>query len=186
MSGHIVASDSLEGTQQSRKVNEYFVQIKNTVYTKTMKTSLLRFLAAAKPAAKNGIWAKSKAHRIQVFSFPVDNPLICPSASSGSGSGSSGSGTTDQLKNLVDIGADTFQGVAVWHIRGTDVSVDPTGKTSEAQLDFLVSQDHFLPYVFSVTVVDPSQNITVVQKQVLTQFGKKVSVKAPKVGSSKP
>jgi len=168
MKAKITASDTLEGTQQSTKVKESIVQIKNKVWLKSAK--------------KNAKWTKSKAKVVTVLSIQVTNPLLCPSGASGSGT--SGSSPTDQLKNLVNLGPETFKGVSVWHIQG--ILIDASGQTPPATLDFLVSQDHFLLYVYSVTVVDPTQQVTLVQKQVLTNFGKKIIVKAPKVGSKKP
>jgi len=175
MTAHVTGSDVLLGTSQSRKVNEYITQIKNTIYIKPTT------------GTKKGTWTKSKSQQLQVFSFPIGNPLLCSATTGGgSGSGSGSTTTSDQLKDVVNLGGDTFQGIKVWHVRATDVSVDANGQTSQAQLDFFISQDHFLPYKFTVTVADSTQNITVVQSQVLTKFGKKVTVKAPKIGSRTP
>ncbi len=130
-------------------------------------------------------WKRAKGNTYKVVGFTIENPLICPDAAGGDDSGS-GSDTSDQLKDLVNLGPETFQGTAVWHIRATNVSVDPQGQTSEATYDFLIGQKPFLPYVFSVTASDPENSVTLVEKQILTQFGKKVQVKAPKVGSKTP
>jgi hypothetical protein len=86
----------------------------------------------------------------------------------------------------VNLGPSKFQGNDVWHVRATDVSVDAQGQTTEQTLDFLIGQKPFLPYVFSVTLNDTQSNTTLVEKQILTKFGKKVQVKAPKVGSTTP
>ena len=168
MKGNASASDTLEGTSQSRKLKEKFIQVKTKTFINSTSTKKR--------------WAQQKGTRFTVFSFPIDNPLICTTDTGGTGSG----GTTDQLKDLVNLGPSTFQGTAVWHVRATDVTVDAQGQTSEQTLDFLIGQKPYLPYVFSVTVTDPQSNATLVEKQILTKFGKKVQVKAPKVGSTTP
>ena len=172
MKGTASASDTLEGTSQARKLKENFIQVKARTWLKSTATKKR--------------WKRQSGNRFTVFSFPIDNPLICSSSSGGSGSGSGSSGATDQLKDVVNLGPSSFQGTPVWHIQATDVTVDAQGQTSEQKLDFLIGQKPYLPFVFSVSLNDPQNNVTLVEKQILTKFGKKVQVKAPKEGSTKP
>ena len=157
-------------TSQKRSVDYYLVQYGTKNFTKSAK--------------KNSTWKSSTATKAEAFGFSTDNPLACPNASS-SGSGSGGS--SPQIKDVVNLGPESFHGVQVWHVRATQVTVDSqTGDTSDAQLDFYISQDHFLPYGYNVSVADAKTNITLGLSQRLTKFGKKVTVTKPKPGSKKP
>jgi hypothetical protein len=171
----VTGKETLEGTTQSRSNNFNLIQVKNSYYKKGKST-------------KN-VWKKSTATAAAVFTFPVDNPLSCPNASSSSGSGSgSGSTTpTTQIKDLTNLGPDTVAGVSVWHIQATEINVDPTtGATTQALLDYYVGQAHPLPYKYLATVNDTTNGIKLVFQQLLGKFGEKVTIKAPTVGSSKP
>ncbi|HEX6507736.1 MAG TPA: hypothetical protein VF221_08910, partial [Chloroflexota bacterium] len=134
-------------------------------------------------------WTKVKASAAAAFTFPVDNPLVCPNASSGSGSGS-GSGSSSsgpQIKDLTNLGPDTIAGVSVWHIQATEVDTDPTtGQTTQATIDYYLGQQHPLPYKYSATVDDTANGIKLVFQQLLNKFGEKVTISAPKIGSTKP
>lgn len=168
---HITAKESLEGTSQSKKLSYDFIQIKNTYWKKAKAT--------------HNKWTKTKAAKTAAFSFTTDNPLICPSASSGSGSGSSNGNS--QLKNLLNLGPETVNGVSVWHIQATEVDVDPqSGQTTNATLDYYLGQHYPFPYKYSASIDDPKGGITLVFKQLLSKFGEKVTITSPKVGGAKP
>ncbi|MDQ2745248.1 MAG: hypothetical protein M3Z66_23530 [Chloroflexota bacterium] len=168
---HVRGTDTQVATSQKRSVNYYLIQYGSKFFTKSGK--------------KNSTWKTSTASKSLAFSFSTDNPLACPNASSSSGSGSGGS--SPQIKDVVNLGPESFHGVQVWHVRATQVTVDSaTGNTSDAQLDFFISQDHFLPYGYNVSVADAKTNITLGLSQLLTKFGKKVTVTKPKPGSKKP
>ena len=163
-------TDTQLSTSQKRSVDYYLVQYGTKIFTKSAK--------------KNSVWKSSTASKSLAFGFSTDNPLACPSAgSSGSGSG----GSAPQIKDVVNLGPESFHGVQVWHVRATQVTVDSqTGTTSDARLDFYISQDHFLPYGYNVSVADAKTNVTLGLSQVLTKFGKKVTVTKPKPGSKTP
>ncbi len=165
----VSAKDTFAGSTQSRSFKGKFIVVKSKAWLKAKLTK--------------SVWKKIKISQVKVFGFTIDQPLVCPSSPSNSGSGSS---TTTQLKDLVNSGPETFQGVPVWHLHGTEVSINAQGATSEAALDFLVGQQAFLPYVLTVTVDDSTNHFTITQKQILTHFGERVSIKAPKVGSKTP
>ncbi len=168
---HVRGTDTQVATSHKRSVNYYLVQYGAKFFTKSAK--------------KNSTWKSSTATKAQAFGFSTDNPLACPNASSSSGSGSSGS--SPQIKDVVNLGPESFHGVQVWHVRATQVTVDSqSGNTSDAQLDFYISQDHFLPYGYNVSVADTKTNVTLGLSQLLTKFGKKVTVTKPKPGSKKP
>jgi hypothetical protein len=169
------AKDALLGTAQKATAKYDMIEKKSTTWKKNLQ-------------GKKRVWAKVKRSKTNVFGqFTIDNPLACPTTSSGGGSGTgNGSGGTDQLTNLVNLGPATYHGVQTWHLQGTDISTDAQGNTSQANLEFYISQSHALPYGYRVTVADASQNLTLVFDQYLWQFGKKVTVPTPKVGSSKP
>ncbi len=167
----VTGKETLEGTTQSRSNNFNLIQVKNSYFKKGKST-------------KN-VWKKSTATAAAVFTFPVDNPLSCPNASSSTGSGSTT--PTTQIKDLTNLGPDTVAGVSVWHIQATEINVDPTtGATTQALLDYYVGQAHPLPYKYLATVNDTTNGIKLVFQQLLGKFGEKVTIKAPTVGSSKP
>ncbi len=162
--GHITASDTNEQSSQVRRVSLAVVVVKTKVYIKGKVTK--------------SKWLHLKTAQAKVYGLPIANqqPLVCPNAA---GSGSNSGGST-QIKDLQNLGPDTSHGASVWHIRATEIFSD----NSTAQLDFLISQKSFLPYVFTVNaVVDPKNNVNLTQTQTLSKFGEKVSVKAPRVGT---
>jgi hypothetical protein len=169
----VTGKETLEGTSQSKSSNFNLIRVKNAYYMKSKST-------------KN-VWKKSTAKATAVFSFPIDNPLVCPDARTGSGSGSGSGSTNTQVKDLTNLGPDTVAGVSVWHIQATEIDVDPTtGQTTQALLDYYVGQQHPLPYKYLATVNDTVNGIKLVFQQLLGKFGEKVTIKAPKIGSSKP
>lgn len=171
----VTGKETLEGTTQSRSSNFSLIQVKSSYYKKAKST-------------KN-VWKKTTAKNAAVFSFPVDNPLVCPNSTSGSGSGSgSGSTTpTTQIKDVTNLGPDTVAGISVWHIQATEIDIDPqTGATTQALLDYYVGQAHPLPYKYLATVNDTTNGVTLVFQQLLGKFGEKLTIKAPTVGGTKP
>lgn len=170
------AKDALLGTAQKATAKYDMIEIKGSTWKKNLK-------------GKKHVWTKVKRSKTYVFGqFTIDNPLECPSTSSGggSGTGNGSGGGSDQLTDLVNLGPATYHGIKTWHLQGTDVSTDAQGNTSQANLEFYISQSHALPYGYRVTIADATQNLTLSFEQYLSQFGKKVTVKAPKVGSRKP
>lgn len=166
LNAHVVGKDTKLVEAQTQTVDARFIVIKNRAFEKAKAT-------------KNK-WKAIKVAQVKVFQFiTIDQPLICPSSSSTSGG--SGSGGNVSIKDVVNLGPSTFNGKAVWHLRATEVAIDSTGAEQDAQLDFLVSQKGYLPYVFNLTQTDPAHGVTLSQKQTLTKFGKKVTIKAPKV-----
>lgn len=165
---HLVGTDKLEGTSQVKKLNAYYVQIGKKAWELS-------------PQETHKVWKQVKLSKMSNLSLTIDNFLACASSSSSS-SGSGGS----SLKDLTNLGPDTFQGIAVWHVRGTLVISDGSGNTSDAQVDFLIGRDHYLPYVYQVSATDTQNNITLNEKQTLTKFGEKLNITAPKVGTAKP
>ena len=158
----VTAKDTSLKNKQSKSASVRFVVIKNQGYYKV----------------KGAAWKKIKPSNITVYSIPIEQPLICQSSSSGS-SGSGSSSNNTQIKDVTNLGPDTFQGIPVWHIRATEVNTDTNGTQSEATLDFLISQKGSLPYVLSFKAVDTQQKVTITQKQTLTKFGEKLTIKAP-------
>lgn len=168
----VKATDSVPGTSQATTRHFKFIQKGKNYWRRQLVND-----------SSHHQWRKVKASAVAPFGFSLDNPLACtPSSSGGSGSGSG----SDVLKDPVNLGPVTYHGVKTWHVQVTEVSTDAQGNSSEAKLEFYISQDHFLPYGYRVTIDDPTQNITLTFEQVLTQFGKKNTIPTPKVGSTKP
>jgi hypothetical protein len=164
----VKGTDSVPGTAEKKTYHYKFIQKKKNYWK--------RQLVNDKTHKK---WTKSTNNNVTMGLF--DNPLSCTAgSSSGSGSGDTA------LKDLLNLGPVTYHGVSTWHLQGTEVSTDANGNTSNALLEFYVSQDQFLPYGYKVTIDDTTQNVHLVYEQVLTQFGKKVTVPTPKIGSTTP
>ncbi|GAC1513763.1 MAG: hypothetical protein NVS2B16_19370 [Chloroflexota bacterium] len=161
---HVTAKDVRQAQTTSLKVK--FIVVKK--------------LAFKKGKATKNKWAKIKPSQVKVFGITVDQPLNCATAPATSGG--SGSSNNVSIKDVVNLGPGTFNGEAVWHLRATEVATDATGAQQSAQLDFLISQKGSLPYVFSLTEADPTHNVTLSQRQTLTKFQEKITIKAPKVG----
>lgn len=171
MKMHVKASAALQGTSQKNKATLDFVQVKASTLAKGKSTK--------------GVWKKVNAQQIAIYGFPfaIENPLVCPSSSSsGSGTGSGG-GVQDQLKDVQNMGPETFQGHQVWHVHFTDVRSTSQGDVFTFPVDVLIDQQHFIPYVFAQTIDDTQDNAVITEKQVTTKIGEKVKVKLPKAGS---
>ncbi len=167
LKGHLLATDTLEATSQVKKLNVSFILIKKKAFEKSKSTK--------------GRWKKGVYKSYTDLGASADNLLLCPSTASSSGSGSSSS---SQLKNLVDLGPSTFQGVSVWHIQGTEVGTDASGQPVSGTLDLYISQDHYLPYLSTYT--QNTNGVALVQKEIMTKFGEKLKIRAPKIGSKTP
>lgn len=166
----VTGKDTLVATKQSRSFKGQFVQIKTKTWEKAKSTK--------------SKWKTVNGNNVTVLGFPapVQNPLLCPSSSSsgGSSSGSSGSSSgSDQIKNLINGGPSTFKGVSVWDIKGTDVHIDAQGNTYNIPFDFLISQTGYLPYSYTQTLTDTTNHVILIEKQIMTKFGEKVTVKKP-------
>ena len=174
MKGQVAATDTLEGTSQKTSYKASFIWINKKAWVKSKAT--------------HQRWAKSKATitPLQGFTLNFQTDIFpLPCGGTQFARLSKPQQTSPQIKDLVNLGPDTFQGIAVWHIRFVIPQTDTAGQTYDVQYDLLISQDHYLPYVQTVTIaLDPQT--TLVNKSVLTKFGAKVTVKKPKIGSTKP
>jgi len=174
MKGQVTGSDTLEGTSQKTSYKASFIWINKKAWVKSKAT--------------HQRWAKAKATITPFTGFPLNFqteifPLTCTGTQAARLS--QPQQTSPQIKDLVNLGPDTFQGIAVWHIRFVIPTTDTTGQTLDVQWDLLISQDHYLPYVQTETIpLDPQTSLIV--KLVMTKFGAKVTVKKPKIGSTKP
>jgi hypothetical protein len=174
MKGQVTGSDTLEGTSQKTTYKASFIWINKKAWVKSKAT--------------HQKWAKSKATITPFQGFTLNFQTdIFPLPCGGTALAvlSRPQQTTPQIKDLVNLGPDTFQGIPVWHIRFVIPQTDTSGQTYDVQYDLLISQDHYLPYVQTVTIaLDPQT--TLINKSVMTKFGNKVTVKKPKIGSTKP
>lgn len=170
LKAHVTAKASLAGTAQSQSSDFYLIQVKKNYFRRSKST--------------HNVWQKAKAKQVAPYGFTVDNPLPCPNTA-GSSSGGSGS-PSSQIKNLVNLGPTTVNGVSVWHIHAIDVEVDSTGATLELPVDWYVSQDHSLLYKYTSSVNDTNHNEKATFTLGLSKFGEKITIKSPKLGSSKP
>lgn len=168
--GHVEAVDTVSGTSQKTKLKYSVIEVKNKYFAKTSST-------------KNKWIEIKKAKNIPPFAPDTGAILICTTAGVSTG----GSGSTDQcqLKDLVNLGPGSVSGTSTWKLQATEVCVSGT-TSSEATLGFEIAQNNFLLLVESVSVDDTADNITEQFKRVRSNFGLKVNVKKPKVGSSKP
>jgi hypothetical protein len=169
----VTSKEAITGTAQSKSTNFNLIQVKNAYYKKAKST-------------KNK-WQKVKASQATAFTFTIDNPLACPDETASSGTGSDSGSPSSAIKNLTNLGPETVNGVSVWHVQATEVDVDATtGATTQALLDYYIGQQHPFPYKYTATVNDTQNGIKLVFTQLLTKFGEKLTIKAPKVGSTTP
>ncbi|HEX8918101.1 MAG TPA: hypothetical protein VF898_06340, partial [Chloroflexota bacterium] len=143
---------------QKSSLNAQAVVIKNSAWIKDKST-------------KN-VWKKVSASTVTNL---VDNPLDCSSSSS-SGTGTS----TVQAKDPVDLGPDTVNGTAVWHIQ---ISLIDTSSSQTATADYFIGQKDSLPYKELIAVQDPTNSLNETYTLLLTRFNEKLTIAKPKVGS---
>lgn len=165
LKGHVSAKDTIETTSKVSTLSVNFIIVKNTAYQRSKST-------------KNK-WRKTSAAAFTQLGISADNLLLCPSSQSGSSSGSSGGNS--QFKDLVNLGPATFQGHAVWHIRATETSTGSSGQPANGTFDLLLDQSRYFPYESTYSQTD--QGVSLMQKQVLTKFGEKLSISAPRVAT---
>lgn len=164
LKGHLSARDTQEATNKVSELSLNFIVVKKAAYQKSKSTK--------------GQWKKISAKLLaKDFGISADNVLLCPSSSSSSGGSSSGNNST--IKNLVNLGPATFQGHTVWHIQATEVSTDSSNQQVQGTLDLLIDQARYVPYEIMYTATN--QGVTQIQKQILTKFGEKLTIKAPKI-----
>lgn len=172
---HVTGKDKILGTSQTKTVNFQFEQKKTTTWKKDLRTKGAH------------TWKKVKASAVVPYGLiSIDNPLACPSSSTGGSGGSGGSNGTDTLKDPINLGPLTYNGYAVWHVRATEISTDSQGNTQEATLEFFITRDHFLPVGYKVTVNDPDHNITETFEQRMKAFGTKVTIPVIHAGATTP
>lgn len=164
--GHVSAKDTLEATKKVNTLSVDFVIVKKNAYQRSKST-------------KNQ-WKKTAQSNFSQLGISADNLLLCPSSSSGSSGSGSGN---NQFKNLVNLGPATFQGHAVWHIQAREVTTGSSGEPVKGTFNLYIDQKHYLPYEQAYSQTD--QGVKLNQKQILTKFGEKLTIKAPKVAQAK-
>lgn len=165
LKGKLTATQTLEGTSQSSTVNEQYVQIKKKNWVKKAKQ-------------KHFNKVKVIQVKIQVFgNYQVQQPLNCTAQPQ---LRAAQTGTTT-IKDLKNEGPDVFNGIPVWRISGVEtITIDTQGNTLDIPFYFLISQDHYFPYVYGQSINDTQDHATLNNKQVLTKAGEKVTVKTPR------
>lgn len=168
-------TETLAGTSQKKTQSMKYINIGKNYWIKDRAT--------------RGKWAKSTAKKAVVFGYSPSNPLTCngaPQPSSGSGSsGSSNAGPV--IKNLENLGPASLAGKQMWHVQATGLYTDPTtNQTMPIVYDWLISQDHQVIYSYTIQVSDTGSQFKLILTETYSNFGKKITVKAPKVGSTKP
>jgi len=168
MLGQLTATDTVTGTNQNQKLKYSFVQFNKKFFIKDSQH-------------KNK-WAKVAYAKYPLSSFTptVDAELLCSTATGGGGGGDTGGGC--QSADLVNLGPDKLGTADVWKLEMTLVCSDGTGAT----VDFLVTQSDFLLVQEVYLIKDEQTGITITLTRTRTDFGTKVSIKKPKVGSKKP
>lgn len=166
------ASRSIPGTKQSTTHTFNVIEYKNSVFWKYKKT-------------KNR-WQRVKPNKATNFGlgFLPENPLVCPSVTSGGGTG--GSSPTFQAKDLTIVGPGTVKGVSVWHLHETLVQVDAQGNTSDLPVDFYIGQKNNLLYRDVLSFSDSSQGVSGAITTTRSKFGEHIKIAKPRVGSAKP
>lgn len=173
MAGTVSGARVVSGTSQQSKVHYKFVEKKN----KAWKRNLL---------GRSHKWARSKSSSVEspfksdIGPGLVTNPLACAPLPPDQAN------IDESLKDLVNLGPDTYNGSAVWHIQGTVIVTDASGTTTDYTADFLVTQDQYLLVDQTITFQDASQGVSIVSGEQLSKFGTKWKLSIPKVGSTRP
>jgi hypothetical protein len=172
LSARVTAKQSVPGTQQSSTHTFTLIQYKNKIFWKTKKTKQT--------------WQPTKSATVTNFGygFLPEFPLICPNLGTGTGTGQNC--PTEQPENLTNVGPDTINGIAVWHLHLVNVEVDCQGNTSQLPEDIYIDQSKNLIYKDVLSFSDESQGVTGALSTILSKFGEHITIKAPKKGSAKP
>jgi hypothetical protein len=169
--GHVTGTDTVLGTSQKTKLKYSVIEFKNKYFAKSS-------------SSKNKWSAIKKVANIPPFAPDTGAILICSTSGSGS-SGGSGSTSQCQIKDLVNLGPGSIQGTATWKLQAIEVCISGTD-TTQATLGFEIEQKNYLLLVESVAVDDTTNNVQETFRRERSNFGLKVSVKKPVIGSTKP
>ncbi|HCG01339.1 MAG TPA: hypothetical protein DEV93_12435 [Chloroflexi bacterium] len=173
--GHVAAVDTVEGTSQKTTLKYSVIQFNGNYFERASET--------------HNKWAKMKTAKAnQLFAPDTGALLICSTAGTGSsgGSGSSGgTGTQCQIKNMVDLGPGTIAGTDTWNVQADYFCASGT-TTSDETLGFQIAQHSYLLLEESISVDDTVNNIQLQFQRYRTNFGVKVTIHKPKIGSKLP
>jgi hypothetical protein len=168
---HVKGTDKVTGTNQKQTLTYSVIEYKGRYYEKAKST-------------KNK-WKQLKSNQAPAYAPDTGAILFCQtSGSSSSGSSSSGGGC--QLKDLLDTGPAKVSGNATWKISGTEVCIASDGSEQDAALTFQIGQTSDLLFVEAYKIVDPANKVTLNFQRNRSNFGGKITVKKPKVGSTSP
>lgn len=170
--GHVTGTDTVLGTGQKTKLKYSVIEVKNKYFAKSKST-------------KSKWTAIKKVANIPPFAPDTGAILICSTSGGSSGSGGSGSADQCQIKDLVNLGPGSINGTSTWKLQATEVCISGTD-TTQATLGFEIAQKNYLLLVESVAVDDTTNNVQETFRRERSNFGLKVSVKKPVIGSSKP
>jgi hypothetical protein len=92
----------------------------------------------------------------------------------------------DKITGLTDVGADTVNGLAVWHLHGTYVAAVDSTHTVNGTIDYYIGQADSLPVEIKAHVESTALNLLEDLNQQMTNFGEPLSIQPPTVGSTTP
>jgi hypothetical protein len=154
---HITGTLSALGKAQ--KQNEYDIQIKKQLWVKSAKT--------------HNTWQKAKPGTTASSVATSSDPLSLKSA-------------TVKISGLKVTGSSTVGDVSVWQVQGTVTDKSDPKQVLKGKITLLIAQDTNLPYELDETINDTKDGIQLSGKIAFSNFGEKLSIKAPKVGSTTP
>jgi hypothetical protein len=171
---HVSAVDTVEGTSQKTSLKYSVIQFKGKYFERANET--------------HNKWATMKTTKANQLFAPDTGALLICSTTGGSTGGSSGSGGTTpqcQIKNMVDLGPSAVAGTDTWNVQA-DYFCASGNTTSDETLGFQIAQHSYLLLEESISVDDSANNIKLQFQRFRTNFGAKVTVHKPKLGSKLP
>jgi len=149
--------------------------VSGTEQHESLKYSFIRFGQKlwVKSKATKKKWKLSTSSALKPFGIQLDTPLTC-----GNANVPADVGVVGQLPGYANLGQDSVDGVAVWHIRMSQDLPDGSGGSYHQVTDVFATQDHSVPLEISISNTEAGQFSTA-STQWLSDFGKKLSIKAP-------
>lgn len=92
----------------------------------------------------------------------------------------------DQVVDVVTMGAATVGSTAVWHLHGTYIAKVDSTHTATGTIDYYIGQVDSLPYEVTAHIADTKLKILEDIDELSTSFAKRVTIKAPRIGSTSP
>jgi hypothetical protein len=148
------ATEPTPNGKNVRNLGDDLIQIRNRAWTRS--------------AATKGTWkVATPIPRVELIPLPGD--ALTPSTLA----------IGVRVASLVTDGTEMFQGVLVWHIRGTLILRLSSGRRVNGHVAYLIGSGDHLPYLETGWYRDPSGGHDFGTRIVMSRFGETVSIFPP-------